>query len=89
MCRVAVGRGILAFPAEMPTLPPPPQLGAGWHGGSCTLSHVVWPLLHTPPRYQSSWCPPEMRVLSFPSYMQKQGSERLSDLAEVAQLGDV
>lgn len=31
--------------------------------------------------------PPEMRVISFPSHMQKQGSERLSDLAEVTQLG--
>lgn len=87
MCGVAVGRGILAFCAEMPTRPH--QRGAGWPGGSRALSYAMWPLLHTHPRCQSSCCPPEMRVLSFPSYMQKQGSERGSALADVAQLGDV
>lgn len=47
-----------------------------WCGPCCT--HVL---------AQSSWGPPEMGVVSFPSPMQKQGSERLSDLAEVTQLG--
>lgn len=79
------GRGVLAFCRGRPTLPH--QLGAGWSGGSRTLNHIVWPLLHTRPCSQSSWGPPEMRVISFPSHMQKQGSERLSDLAEVTQLG--
>lgn len=79
---VAVGRGILAFYAEMPNPP-----SAAW--GRMAWWQLHTEPLHTHPHCQSSWCPPEIRVLLFPYCTQKQGSERVSDLAEVTQLGDV